>query len=330
MANDIGRAMARLKHRDIRTRRRAVRTLFEHDDAAVLEAFQPLLDDQDSWFVSKALDAYRMWGITAGSEAIAVLLRHSNLDVRRAGANLLAPLGQAGKELAIEALSDEDGVVQRKAAKALLLFHEATAAERLVDHANDAVRITGMNHPTLPEEALRLGLEDPNDGVRQAALDNAFKREIQVTMDVLMPFLEAGIQTVNILIWTAKNEPEHLGDLTSRIKATDMKALSDHLRSEVESSDEPLIRHLIDGGLLKPVAQWVISQGASEDDLRWSLINDERMHVIERSKLLERLIGRADEPAVIKQTQALLSTTDNELLKVACENLSTAASELNS
>ena len=187
-----------------------------------------------------------------------------------------------------------------------------------------------MNHPTLPEEALRLGLEDPNDGVRQAALDNAFKREIQVTMDVLMPFLEAGIQTVNILIWTAKNEPEHLGDLTSRIKATDMKALSDHLRSEVESSDEPLIRHLIDGGLLKPVAQWVISQGASEDDLRWSLINDERLHVIERSKLLERLIGRADEPAVIKQTQALLSTTDNELLKVACENLSTAASELNS
>ena len=128
MANDIGRAMARLKHRDIRTRRRAVRTLFEHDDAAVLEAFKPLLDDQDSWFVSKALDAYRMWGITAGSEAISVLLRHSNLDVRRAGANLLTPLGEAGKELAIEALTDEDGVVQRKAAKALLRFDEATAA----------------------------------------------------------------------------------------------------------------------------------------------------------------------------------------------------------
>ena len=64
MANDIGRAMARLKHRDIRTRRRAVRTLFEHDDAAVLEAFRPLLDDQDSWFISKALDAYRMWGLS--------------------------------------------------------------------------------------------------------------------------------------------------------------------------------------------------------------------------------------------------------------------------
>ena len=269
-----------------------------------------------------------MWGITAGSDAISVLLRHSNLDVRRAGANLLTPLGEAGKELAIEALTDEDGVVQRKAAKALLRFDEATAAERLVHHANDAVRITGMNHSALPEEALRMGLGDPNDGVRQAALDNAFKREIQVSMDVLMPFLDAGIQTVNILIWVAKHEPNRLGDLTARIKPSDMKALSDYLRSDVESSDDSLIQHLIDGGLLEPVARWVISQGASEDDLRWSLINDERLHVIERSKLLERLIGRADEPGVIKQTEALLSTTDDELLKVACENLSTAASEL--
>jgi hypothetical protein len=239
-------------------------------------------------------------------------------------------LGPAGKELAIEALSDGDGVVQRKAAKALLRFDEATAAERLVHHANDAVRITGMNHPALPVEALRLGLEDPNESVRQAALDNAFKREIQVSMNVLMPFLEAGIQTVNILIWVAEHEPNHLGDLTARIKPSDIKALSGHLRSEVESSDEPLIQHLIDGGLLEPVARWVISQGAAEDDLRWSLINDERLHVIERSKLLERLIGRADEPDVMEQTQALLSTTDHELLKVACENLSTAASELNS
>ena len=64
MANDIGKAMARLKHRDIRTRRRAVRTLFEHDDPSVLEAFKPLLDDNDTWFVSKALDAYRMWGFS--------------------------------------------------------------------------------------------------------------------------------------------------------------------------------------------------------------------------------------------------------------------------
>ncbi|DAC48456.1 MAG TPA: hypothetical protein D7H92_03255, partial [Candidatus Poseidoniales archaeon] len=79
MANDIGRAMARLKHRDIRTRRRAVRTLFEHDDPNVLEAFKPLLDDEDGWFVSKALDAYRQWAAHAGPGAVATLLEHRSL-----------------------------------------------------------------------------------------------------------------------------------------------------------------------------------------------------------------------------------------------------------
>ena len=72
----------------------------------------------------------------------------------------------------------------------------------------------------------------------------------------------------------------------------------------------------------------MIRQGPSEDDLRWQLINDERLHVIERSKLLERLIGRAHEPGVIERTKALQASTEDELLKVACENLSTAATEV--
>jgi hypothetical protein len=74
----------------------------------------------------------------------------------------------------------------------------------------------------------------------------------------------------------------------------------------------------------------VLRQGASEDELRWQLIKDERLDIIERSKLLERLIGRANEPSVIEQAKALLDSTDEELLKVACENLSTAASEVSS
>ena len=107
-----------------------------------------------------------------------------------------------------------------------------------------------------------------------------------------------------------------------------MKALSDHLRATVSDRSEPLIQHLLDGGLLEPVARWVIRKDATEDDLRWELINDERLHVIERCKLLERLIGRANEPSVIQRVNELAETTEDELLKVACENLSTAATEL--
>ena len=320
--------MARLKHRDIRTRRRAVRTLFEHDDPSVLQAFKPLLDDDDTWFVSKALDAYRTWGLASGAEAIETLLNHRNLDVRRAGANLLAPLGQEGTSLAMDALDDEDSVVQRKAARALLLVEDLVVAERLASHESDSIRTTGMGHLMLPEPALRSGLSDPHEGVRVAALKSAIKRKLNLEMNDLVPFLEAGHHTVDILVWAAEHEASQLKQLTQHIKPKDMKALGDHLRATVSEHSEPLIQHLLEGGLLEPVARWVIRQDASEDDLRWQLINDDRLHVIERCKLLERLIGRANEPNIIERVKRLAERTDEELLKVACENLSTAATEL--
>ena len=59
-----------------------------------------------------------------------------------------------------------------------------------------------------------------------------------------------------------------------------------------------------------------------------AIINNDDLAVIERSKLLERLIGRAGEQDVQQRVLSFIKTTDNELLKVACENLSTAASEL--
>ena len=205
---------------------------------------------------------------------------------------------------------------------------DADVAERLAHHSSDSIRSTGMGHSALPESTLRSGLTDPHEGVRVAALNSALKRKIRVEMSDLVPFLEAGHHTVDILVWAAEHESSQLKQLTQHIKPRDMKALGDHLRTAVSHHDEPLIQHLLDAGLLEPVARWVIRQDASEDDLRWQLINDERLHVIERCKLLERLIGRANEASVMERVEHLANITDEELLKVACENLSTAAIEL--
>ena len=328
MANDIGRAMARLKHRDIRTRRRAVRTLFEHDDPSVLEAFKPLLDDDDTWFVSKALDAYRQWAVHAGPDAVSTLLHHRSLEVRRAGANLLTPLGMNGKMLALDALGDEDSVVQKKAARALLMFEDQPVAERLAAHTNDAVRLIGMKHLSLSTEQLNSGLSDHNEGVRSAALDAVLSRGLEVELEALVPFLQANLQTVNILAWVGQHAPERLSEFTPHLERQHLKALSDYLRANAASSEDPFLTSLVNSGMLEPVARWVLRQGASEDELRWSLIHDERLDIIERSKLLERLIGRAHEPAILERATALMDATEDELLRVACENLSTAASEV--
>ena len=328
MANDVGRAMARLKHRDIRTRRRAVRTLFEQDDPSVLDAFKPLLDDEDSWFVSKALDAYRMWAVHAGPDAAATLLEHRSLEVRRAGANLLAPLGEAGKSLALEALNDDDGVVQKKAARALLLFDDGEIAQRLMTHTNDAVRLIGVKHPGLGKAQLKTALKDPHEGIRSAALGVVLQTNLEVELETMVPFLKANLETVAILAWVAQHAPERLAEFTPYLQRQHLKSLSDHLRQHVKSSDDAFLSSLLQSGMLEPVARWVLRQGASEDPLRWKLINDDRLDIIERSKLLERLIGRAHEPQIIEQANALLASTEEELLKVACENLSTAASEV--
>ena len=58
--------MNRLTHRDIRTRRRAVRDLYEHDRPEALEGFVTLLNDDDPWFVAKAIDAHRKWAPMVG------------------------------------------------------------------------------------------------------------------------------------------------------------------------------------------------------------------------------------------------------------------------
>ena len=53
--------ISRLSNKDVRVRRRAVRSLFDDDNPMALKGFVPLLNDNDSWFRSKSLDAHRKW-----------------------------------------------------------------------------------------------------------------------------------------------------------------------------------------------------------------------------------------------------------------------------
>ena len=49
MVASIQSAIAKLKHKDVRQRRRAVRILFDADAYVSVEAFS-ILEDQDVWF----------------------------------------------------------------------------------------------------------------------------------------------------------------------------------------------------------------------------------------------------------------------------------------
>lgn len=330
MANDIGRAMARLKHRDIRIRRRAVRTLFEQDDPQTLEAFESLLDDEDPWFVSKALEAYRMWSQSQGADSVRTLLDHASTDVRRVGANLLSSHGEDGAVIALSCLNDSDGVVQKKAAQALLHHPSSQGLEALLTHQHEAIISIGMRHPHLGLEQVKQGLHHTSKMVRKAALSAVFEHNFSIEFESLKAFFDEDIEAVNIVIWIAQQKPEQLDSFTQQIKSHHVRELATYLRKNVQDSKDPLVLSLVEGGILSPIARWLLVQGSQEDELRWDMIRDQRLDIIERSKLLERLIGRAGDANVQEQVELFMQSSPPPLLRVACENLSTAASELRS
>ena len=75
-------ALAKLNHSAVRQRRRAVRQLFELDDAEALGGFMQLLEDPDPWFREKAMEAIDRW---AASKDLALIerLAASPQDSRR-------------------------------------------------------------------------------------------------------------------------------------------------------------------------------------------------------------------------------------------------------
>ena len=330
MASHLAQAMARLKHRDIRTRRRAVRTLFEANDPSALSAFETLLSDDDPWFVSKALDAYRLWAPMVGQEAVQTLLLHDSLNVQRAGAQMLAQFGENGEEIALAALENPDSYIHKQAAKALLLLEPTQHLNRLAGHPSPFVRTFVLGHPQCDELMTLQFMQDEDLSVRTAALQRILEREYHVDQSMLLPFFNADILAVPILMWMVKNDDRHLKTFIEKMKSHHVHDLSEVLRHQAGDSQHALIQSFLASELLSPVARWVARQGHAEDELRWRLIESPKLEIIERCKLLERLLSRAAEPEVQQHVTAFMATCDEPILRNACENLSTAATELRS
>jgi len=137
-------------------------------------------------------------------------------------------------------------------------------------------------------------------------------------------------ETVKLFLWMAKHHPNNLSALAEKLGPQHFHDITKHLRGNVDDSSDVLIQTLIETNMHSIIARWLMGKGAQEDELRWDMIGNQDVDIIERSKLLERLLGRANEPDVIDNLKKFMATNPPELLKVACENLSTAANELTS
>ena len=103
------------------------------------------------------------------------------------------------------------------------------------------------------------------------------------------------------------------------------------LKGECTSCEDPQIVALLDAEQYVLLGRWLQGKKGSEfDDLRWRLLREESIDAIERSRWIERLLGRCGEEELILEARRFSSEDHAQLLLDAAENLSTAFDKLDS
>ena len=122
MAGNIQSAIAKLKHKDVRQRRRAVRILFDSDAYESVEAFSIFLEDDDVWFRNKAIEAYRRWAPQNAPHLLESLAEQGQLDGQRCVATVLETIHDSkfAAKLSRLLLKSEYDVVIRRAVHQLI------------------------------------------------------------------------------------------------------------------------------------------------------------------------------------------------------------------
>ena len=191
MAANIQSAIAKLKHKDVRQRRRAVRILFDSDAYESVEAFSPLLDDKDIWFRNKAIEAYRRWAPKHAPHLLVELANSDQIDAQRCVASVLESIHDAADaaKLARQLLNSNDDVVVRRAVHLLISSEEATKAELAAfQQAEDHVVRAYATEVNSNTSNLLASLQDDHPDVRRQAAGSLLGMEL-ISHCFCLPFV---------------------------------------------------------------------------------------------------------------------------------------------
>jgi hypothetical protein len=326
MARTASAYVSQLSHKDIRIRRRALRSLFEIDSPSNLEAFLPLLDDKDSWFRSKALEAHRMWAPRLGIDSLTPLATHKSIDARRCAANLLEKYNEDTTSVAKILYQDEDNLCKIKASKALIKFDsEGEFTSQLIKSKNDKVKIIALSSKYVSKEQLLSCLENSSNPVKENALNQLKLIDESIPDERLSRLIELGVNPLAMVSFSVENSGETMIKLANHRDSKVRKNLVEVLREKCKSSTDGPIKLLIENNCFTVIGRWLQGKrDESSDKLRWEIIENETVDEIERSRLLERLIGRCNEPEIVNKSEELINSTNSQLLKITAQNLSTA------
>ena len=319
-------AISNLKSRDERKRRRAIRELFEMDDPQHLKAFIPLLNDKDSWYRSKAIDAFRIWAPRESVTSLEPLIAHKNIDYNRVAANLLEKFSPTGTDVIKELFEKDDMICKAKAAQFILRNdNEKEFYCSLLEGENTKLKIIALESKYSSNDTLTSCLSDDSLKIVEYCLTALSDVELQIDDGTVEQLTKRGVKFGLLMPHLIRSNPEKLAESVQELQNHEIKTLVDLLNRECDNVEDEPIKTLIQCKQYVVVGRWLQGKrGDAFDTLRWEIIADDSIDEIERSRFIERLFARCDEEKIRLEAEKIANNSTSELIKLTAHNLSTA------
>lgn len=269
-------------------------------------------------------------GSKQGVSSLKVLATHAWLDARRCAANLLGEFSEDTTEIALLLIEDEDLTCSRKAAEALLRGSEAERfALQFKDNPDSTIRRLAVLSKGATLQHRKDALGDLNNSVCEAALQTIVEQGEYLSEAAMSDVLKRGLKVSSMISSAVHNGSKVLVEIAEKVQGRQLNELVKELRIQCPDLESKAIQTLISNKQFSVLGRWMQGKkGEQIDAMRWDIIRSDKVEVIERSRLLERLIGRCGEREIAEQNRLFLEQCTNDLLRVTAENLSTASAEL--
>ena len=333
MAASVQSTIAKLNHKDIRQRRRAVRVLFDSDIHESVEAFSKLLNDKDMWFRNKAIEAYRRWAPKHAPHLLMELAEGKEIDGHKCVSSVLENIQdlKLAEALARLLLSSEDVIVKRKASVYLIenRFSKSEEDESFLISKDPTIRIATL---AVTEDTLVLqnALLDSHPEIRkQAGLRMLEMNLSEEEKNQLSKAISNDAALWKLAVPIAMIEgKENLISLAKGCTSTQRRFFVTTMREHILDADDQRISILLDGDCTSVVSRWLVGRNDSKSDtLREALLFDKRVDSIDKSRMLERILHRQNDEVVQQLAQKVLDQSSDEVVLSAARNLSTASDE---
>ena len=333
MAASVQSTIAKLKHKDVRQRRRAVRVLFDSDIHESVEAFSKFLNDKDIWFRNKAIEAYRRWAPEHAPHLLVELAEGKEVDGHKCVSSVLQNIQdlKLAEKLARLLLVSEDSIVKRNASIYLINngFSNSEEDQSFLVSKDPVIKSASLaaSNDIL---SLRDALIDPHPDVRKHAGIRMLEMDLNKEEESL---LSAAISN-DAALWklavpkAMKEESENLIALAKSCTNSQRRFFVASMREHIHEADDSRINSLLAEDCTSVVSRWLVGRNDSKSDvLREILLFDERVDSIDKSRLLERILHRQNEDIVQKLAQKVLDQSSDEVVLSAARNLSTVTDE---